>query len=206
MVGLVSTLLILAMLVVILIKVHTRRHPQYESTHTGVNVGNTPASSDTRNNTVSLQKINSHPGGAFGSLSPSGSDDPDLIPLRSSTSSRIGMGLFFEIFSHEAILCKGKRIGIKSILWQKCTDRYQKSHKTKIGVKTFVWDFSEADGQQARLTKFLHNPFSSYLDVFCACIKPISILWCISLCKILAYCKYFSVLLDAQCSYLTCLE
>ena len=82
----------------------------------------------------------------------------------------------------------------------------QKSHKTKIGVKTFVWDFSEADGQQARLTKFLHNPFSSYLDVFCACIKPISILWCISLCKILAYCKYFSVLLDAQCSYLTCLE
>ena len=116
MVGLVSTLLILAMLVVILIKVHTRRHPQYESTHTGVNVGNAPASSDTRNNTVSLQKINSHPGGAFGSLSPSGSDDPDLIPLRSSTSSRIGMGLFFEIFSHEVILYKGKRIGIKSIL------------------------------------------------------------------------------------------
>ena len=98
MVGLVSTLLILAMLVVILIKVHTRRHPQYESTHTGVNVGNAPASSDTRNNTVSLQKINSHPGGAFGSLSPSGSDDPDLIPLRSSTSSRIGMGLFLKYF------------------------------------------------------------------------------------------------------------
>ena len=98
MVGLVSTLLILAMLVVILIKVHTRRHPQYESTHTGVNVGNTPASSDTRNNTVSLQKINSHPGGAFGSLSPSGSDDPDLIPLRSSTSSRIGT-LFVQKYS-----------------------------------------------------------------------------------------------------------
>ena len=105
MVGLVSTLLILAMLVVILIKVHTRRHPQYESTHTGVNVGSAPASSDTRNNTVSLQKINSHPGGAFGSLSPSGSDDPDLIPLRSSTSSRIGMWFFWKYFLMKLFFC-----------------------------------------------------------------------------------------------------
>ena len=47
MVGLVSTLLILAMLVVVLIKIHARRHPQYDT-----NVNNRGAI--TRNNTLGM--------------------------------------------------------------------------------------------------------------------------------------------------------
>merc|ERR1719150_1802546 len=108
MVGLVSTLVILAMLVVVLIKIHARRHPPIpfdtsnaHNHHTISSNRTTSGGAGPRNNsfnTNSIQKINtSHPGerqsfrttrlnATASSLSPA-SDDPDLIPLQTSTKN-----------------------------------------------------------------------------------------------------------------------
>ena len=88
--GLISTLVILAFLIVVLIKVHTRRHPPpplnstFERT-TSTNstaVGNN-SSSSTSTNPQRLQNAVKNRKGPFHTSSSSpGSDDPDLIPLQ----------------------------------------------------------------------------------------------------------------------------
>jgi hypothetical protein len=96
MVGLVSTLVILAFLVVLLIKVHTRRHPPptFDTGNAGGGgAGNNPSSSAASGGPPRLNNagLTSSKGPFHTSSSSPGSDDPDLIPLQANNHSRLGI-------------------------------------------------------------------------------------------------------------------
>ena len=92
--GLLSTLVILAFLIVVLIKVHTRRHPPppvstFETatataSNTAVTASNNSSSSSGSANPQRLHTaaVKNRKGPFHTSSSSPGSDDPDLIPLQ----------------------------------------------------------------------------------------------------------------------------
>ena len=87
--GLLSTLVILAFLIVVLIKIHTRRHPPlppstFETTANNVNNTTAAASTSTSNPLrLGTAAVKNRKTGPFHTSSSSpGSDDPDLIPLQ----------------------------------------------------------------------------------------------------------------------------
>lgn len=91
--GLLSTLVILAFLIVVLIKIHTRRHPPpppmpsstFERTNTNstaVTGNNSSSSTSTNPQRLHTAAVKNRKGPFHTSSSSPGSDDPDLIPLQ----------------------------------------------------------------------------------------------------------------------------